>query len=139
MDEQERVELLKSREIVSQMGAEQVVNFDKALLTLTTGGLGLSVLFLTEFFDDRSIAEVIFLYFSWTAWTLSLVFNMISYLTSWKDSERAVEIIDNRMEEKSANEVNTWRIVTIWLNWSSFAGFVLGAVLFLIFVSLNVQ
>lgn len=115
-------------------------NFDKSVLTLSSGGLALSMGFLKDFI---SIADARFawaLYTSWVALTVATCCTIVSFLVSLRAHGVAQKAGDRYYidgDEKAFDELNPWDICTNRLNVLSGASFVSGIVLTTLFVSTN--
>ncbi len=113
---QERSTLIE----IEQKSADQ---HDKAILTISMGGLALSITFLKEIAPDPSRETLILVGISWLCFALSMLAILFSFLTSQIACRRQRDVIDElyahgtRDAERKANR---WASVTHWLNVSSY-------------------
>lgn len=120
------------RELLQELSIKAQEQYDKTLITLSTGALGLSFVFIKDVVDIKSASDLNFLIGSWTCFTMSILFILLSFLTSKQALERAIwaedndAIFDNKLDR-----------VTAILNWLSAAFFVIGLVFLVVFVKLN--
>ncbi|HTL71657.1 MAG TPA: hypothetical protein VL863_00035, partial [bacterium] len=77
----------------SLIAAEQAMQaeYDKGVLTLSGGALGISLVFLKDIVGTKSLLHGEFLLLAWIFWGLSISFILASYFTSAKAIRRAVE------------------------------------------------
>lgn len=87
----------------SLVAAEQAMQgeYDKGVLTLSGGALGISLVFLKDVVGEHPLKNPGFLLAAWTAWGLSIAFVLCSYFTSTKALRRAVEDTDHHMIYKT--------------------------------------
>ena len=117
---------------------EQHRLFDKAILTLSSGALGLSLTFIRQIIPEEAQPKNIYsLVIAWVLLALSILFTVISFLTSGKACARQIEILENSFfhsEKNSDSKTNRDEIViqnyysrlTSWLNILSIICFILG-------------
>lgn len=103
--------------------------FDKLIVYLAAGGLGLTVAFTNDLVDLSTAVLKWLLLGTWLAFVLALILNLISQLTSTKT-------MDLEMEEKECRS-DFYNEVTSWLNILSILFLVLGVFFFLIFIAIN--
>lgn len=100
--------------------------YDRGVLTLTAGAFGLTFLLLQSLDCPKHLWV---LALGWLGFGLSLLFTMISFLTSQESYRRQVEILDECQQAENNQEVdenNSWETSTNWLNWSSLICFIAG-------------
>lgn len=69
--------------------------YDKYLVAMSTGALGLSVAFIRDFLGEAQAAGIGFLYASWAAWALALGLSLTSFYVSTLAIRRAIERLDD--------------------------------------------
>jgi hypothetical protein len=111
-----------------QAAAEQ---FDKNILTLAAGALGISLVFLEKIAPDPDVKTLNYLYVAWIALVISLLATLSSLLTSQHAYRRQREILEEVFFPKSeaANhhaKPNKWAKQTNFLNWTSIIAFIVG-------------
>ena len=105
-------------------------SFDRAVMTLSGGALGISLAFIHDVAPHPTHKWVIGT--SWALFSASLLMILWSFLTS----ERAiVRIIAQHDDEEET--IPRGRL-TDWLNWLSASSFVAGAIFLVLFALLNV-
>lgn len=116
-------------------------NFDKSVLTLSSGGLAVSLGFLKDFLPiDKSIWAWA-LYTSWGALTIATVVTMLSFLASARalDYQQEAGQLYYQRGDDSKIHGNPWDRVVIWMNRLSGASFIAGVILTTLFVAINLQ
>jgi hypothetical protein len=117
--------------------AEQTMQseFDKAVMTLSGGALGISMSFLKDIVGKNPKSFSI-LFSAWSLWGLSITCIFLSFATSSKALRRAIEDTDMRMIYMTL-ATNRWATATRILNRLGGAGFVIGLAAFLAFILIN--
>lgn len=104
-------------------------HFDKGIMTLAAGALGISLVFLENIAPKPNPDTLILLYIAWSSLVLSLLAMLSSLLTGQHAFRRARDILENEFfpegPAKSKNR-NCWAIYTQILNWSSIVFFIVG-------------
>lgn len=121
--EQDRNILIKN-EIDSQK------TFDKALLTLVAGEIALSITVVTNIVVVNSKC---LLFVCWIVLLFSLISQLASFSFSSFAMRKEIECLDNNRKE-----TNYWDRCVGYLNITSFMLFVVGSILFLLFVMNNI-
>jgi len=118
--------------------AEQAMQgeFDKAVLTLSGGALGVSFTFLKDIAGAKTHLFVWALLASWILWTVSITCVLASYFCSTKAFRKALN--DNDSQTIYMTLANSWWAVsTKILNYVGGALFVIGLGCFIFFVFKN--
>lgn len=120
------------------MSAEQAAQaeFDKSLLALSGGGLGITIAFLKDVVGTKPPIGSGWLLAAWICWALSLTSILFSHLTSSKASRKALEATDLRTIYLTMG-ASPWSIATRILNILAAVAFVGGVISLLRFVFLN--
>lgn len=108
-------------------------DYDKAILTLSTGALG----FITQIVPHPSSFTLFFLGSGWLSLVLSLLSTLVSLLTSQFALRKAVEQVD----EKSIQEGTPGGVltpVTSFLNVSASVFLIIGISFLVVFAFLNI-
>lgn len=130
-------EYLDERNSLIAAELEQARQFDKYILTLAAGTFGLSLLFVSQIAQPRSLWLLVF---SWAFFGASMLVTLVSFLLSQKACEKQREIWDEIYEER--DEEKRKRLVTKnnnfagWtqgLNWVSMFLFIVGVVFLILF------
>lgn len=111
--------------------------FDKAILTLAAGALGLSLTFIDKIVPHPNPSTLCLLIIAWIFFCASVLSTLISFITSQFACRKQINILEkeffgNNSDKK--DECNILGGVTAFLNIASISLFVLG-VIFLIFFS----
>ncbi len=120
--------------------AEQQVqdDFDKAVLSLSGGALGISFAFVRDIVGDQPLVSPELLFASWMAWGVSILFILVSIFTSQYAFGQAIKQIDNRVAN-ARTAGGWWSTVTEWLSLLAGVAFFAGVVLIAIFVYSNLR
>jgi len=126
-----RKEYLDERRGLIQAEQNSANQFDKTIITLSAGALGLSIVFMREIASTPREGTVSFLRGSWICFGLSLLFVLLSFLLSQQALRRQREILDKQYKNESdaAEGTNCPARITGYLNWASIIAFMIGVVL----------
>src|SRR5216684_4498670 len=121
------------------VGARQKAHedFDKTVLMLSGGGLGVSFAFVKDLLTGGSISCRACLFSSWVCWGMSVVTILVSYFSSQLALNRAITQIDSG--ERPQRPGGAFRWITIILNALGGLLFMAGLILLIIFVSHNLE
>jgi len=110
--------------------------YDKAILALSGGALGVSMTFLKDVVINRGVEGGGYLLAAWVCWGLSVTCTLSSYYTSSQALRRAVAQTDDKLIylELAGGRFNQ---VTKALNFSAGLLFALGVVSIVVFVAHN--
>lgn len=114
--------------------------FDKYVLTLSTGFLSLSVTFLKDIFPHSEITHKGVLVASWILFSTSILTTLISFLVSQQAYTRQLEITEDYFVRKKVEALktkNSWATATKVLNICSAVFFVFAVTATVYFVSIN--
>ena len=136
----ERDELLKRQLSDSQL-------FDKAILTLSSAGLGFSLAFIRKGVSPEAATQVCLLYVSWGLFVLAIAFTLISFFTSQCAINKQLESNEDyylgdegkpsNSENKPDNSRNRWNRISKGLSCFSLIFYLLAVVLTVLFAILN--
>lgn len=118
--------------------AKSADQFDKTLVTLAGGALGVSLVFLEKIAPQPKPSSLIFLYFAWGGFVVSLLLILASFLTSQYAYRRQRRILEIRFFDENEDTRNFWLRGTQWLNWSAIMVFIFGACMLVVFSVTNV-
>jgi magnesium-transporting ATPase (P-type) len=105
--------------------------FDKAILTLAAGALGLSIAFINQIAPHPKPNSIYCLITAWISFCLSMLSTLISFLTSQAACRKQRDIID---KNNTKNKAASW---TNWLNYFSIGFFIAGVIFLIIFSTIN--
>lgn len=138
MEERRRQELLDERKALDANCSTSASHFDKAMLTLSSAALGLSVTFIRDIAPSPRPCSVLVLAASWIAFAGSMLMTLASFLTSQAACQRQIEIIhDLLVENERGVGRNVWRTTTSFMNIGSIVLFSIGTILLICFVLWN--
>ena len=112
--------------------------FDKTVLSLSGGALGVSFVFLKDVIGPQPISHPIFLLSAWTAWALST----FSVLFSYHLSHLALRYAISQVDDGTIYEGTPGGTFAVWTNRLNKAGlflFSIGVICITIFVSYNLS
>ena len=117
-------------------------NFDRAILTYSTAGLGLSLAFLKDFLPITEAGYAWLLYGSWGMFTLAITITICSYISSQRGITRQLVLGERyymRRDEAAVTEKNLFVAMTDWLNNVSGLCFIAAIIFTTAFVSINLE
>lgn len=128
-----RTELMSARE-------KSYEQFDSAILTLSSGGLGLSVAFLDNVVELETAGATWVLVGSWILFAVAILATMSSFLCSQAAIDRTIEharayYVDD--DREALKRRNPFSIATRWLNLAAALFFLLAVSMTIVFVSIN--
>ncbi len=116
-------------------------NYDKAVLSLSTIFLGLSLTFLKDFVSIQQVVCPCLLYYSWITFGIAILSTIVSFWVS----QYAINVQLKKAEDYYLNDVKdalnkSWSAkITDWVNIISGVLFVLGVSLTIAFVIVNFE
>ena len=117
--------------------------FDKAVLTLASAALGLSLAFIKDVAPPLSAARFPWLlYLSWWLLASTIVMTVASFLVSQQGIQRQLDIARRYHKERieaAANEKNRLADATVWLNLLSGGAFIAAVIATTGFISVNIE
>lgn len=108
--------------------------FDKAILTLSSGGLGLSLTFIKNTSNQYAILNYNMLEYSWYCFTASIISTIVSFLIGANAIKKALKGHENH-DYKKSTKVNWTEI----LNYFSVLSFLIAVILTICFVSKTME
>lgn len=138
LEDEDRREFLERRKELADLGASQLATFDKTLLFLASGAIGLSVVFAQALSLNGEIKQIDVLGLSWGLFVFSLLANMLSYVSGWLDTKREIDFMDEHYPSgwREPHE-NPAREVTSTLNFFAGLSFAMGIIPLLVFTFNN--
>ena len=117
-------------------------NLDKAILSLSSAGLGVSLVFVVRNLERLASAHGKYiLYLSWMMFIFAIISTLVSYLTSLhgidKEFARLSREYDQENEEELGNTRNLPAKMTKVLRYVSVIGYVSGVSLTFLFIAFN--
>lgn len=137
-------EYLKRRAELLAIRDDSLGDFDKSILTLSTGCLALSIAFLDKIGRPFNKVTFILIFASWAAFLMVLVFNLASYRFANSNMDKKIDELDNKYKKESetekvddAPETVYWQNkITRFCNKSAFVAFFIGVCTILTYISL---
>jgi len=134
----ERETYLKEREALVSAEGEQCQHYDKAILVLSGGALGLSLTFLKDVVPTYEPGTLRWLVLGWISLIVSLLATLSSLQTSQLALRKQRDILDSEFYGNvHAEQRNCFGAATNALNIASLVLFILGVALIALFVLLN--
>ena len=120
------------------IGAEQKAqeDFDKAVLSLSGGALGISFAFIKDIVGVGSINNPGLLLFSWGCWGSSIIAILASYFFSHLSLRKAINQVDSD-EIYKGHPGGAFDWITAFLNACGGILFFVGVILMIVFVAFN--
>jgi hypothetical protein len=117
-------------------------SFDKSMLTLSSGALGVSLVFIKDIVPLGHAVWVCLLLISWVAFALCIVVTVVSFLLSIAALKHHRDLLDEMYRTKNyeleKNQTSGWN-TAVWMSTRlALALFLLGLVLTMVFVIKNV-
>jgi hypothetical protein len=111
-------------------------DFDKTVITLSGGALGISFAFVTDIVGTESLVRACQLYWAWIAWGFSLICVLFSYFFSHLALRKAIKQVDDKTFYERRIGAG-YDIATAALNISGAILFVIGVIMMIFFVRSN--
>lgn len=139
-------EYLKRREELLDIRMDSFSSLDKAILTLSTGSLVLSVTFLEKIGKPFNLLTLFLILMAWAAFFLGIIFNLCSYWFARANMDRKIEELNRTYlnelicgrEGDSPEGVCREKRATCFCNTAALATFFVGVLLFLAY-SVTIQ
>ena len=113
-------------------------DYDKTLIYLSGGALGISFAFIDKLTDGPPFAWQCLLFIAWGSWIASLVIMLLSFRSSRAALERAIEEVDNyTVDTVDKRPGGIFAVVTEHANWLGLFTFLAGLVAIGVFVWKN--
>jgi hypothetical protein len=115
--------------------------YDKALLTLSSAALGISVTFVTDYVSAHEAVRVWALYGSWLLLFCSIIVTMASFLISQESINEQLHLAESYYlnNDESALRVSKWARYTDHANLVAGGLFLVGVLLTIVFMYSNVE
>ncbi|KAA3451644.1 hypothetical protein C7I87_06460 [Mesorhizobium sp. SARCC-RB16n] len=121
--------LLKHREAMVELRSDQLTTLDKSLLSVSSGALGISIVFMDKI-GGGSAPVSGYLLTSWICFGAAISANITSYFTGGEDAQREIQKIDRCIITSTGYESggNPFRGLTQALNVAALVLFILGVI-----------
>jgi hypothetical protein len=129
-------ELVEYRNHLVQAQQKAQEDYDKAILALSGGALGLSMTFVKDLIGSNPVAHKGYLLTAWVCWGVSLTSILYSYYTSVSLCTKGIAQVDAGIAYQQP--IGGWfRVITRTLNFLAGFGFLIGLVMIVIFAHYN--
>jgi len=143
MDHQE---YLKRRDELLAIRMDSFSSFDKAILSLATGSLALSMAFLEKIGEPFNRATFTLIVLTWVSFFVVILFNLASYHFARVNMDKKITELDNRYQQGLESEkVDASPEAVFWQkratsisNSGAFVAFCVGVLFFVIYI-VNIQ
>ena len=141
MDERQRLhDTLRDDLFKRQLSNSE--NLDRAILMLSSAGLGLSLVFVKGLVPLTKADCMCLLYFSWFLFGSAILSTLVSFFVSQQGIKKQLEM--NRQyylerKEKVINEKNLWASATERLSYVSALTYIVAAFFLVLFIALNLN
>lgn len=130
-------QLQEYRKLLQNLEIKSLESYDKAVMSLSGGGLGISFAFINDYLGEASVNCKLLLVSSWVCWSISILIVIFSYLFSHYAIRKAIESVDNGEITDSLG--GKFDIITRVSNVLSGLLFFIGTILMVMFVSINIH
>jgi hypothetical protein len=113
-------------------------DYDKTVLSLAGGALGVSFAFIDKFIPDDRVVWPAMLVTAWAFWALSVGFVLVSYFLSRAALRKAIRQTDSG-EIRSVSPGGAWSRAVLACNASAGGAFLLGVIVIAVFVYRNMR
>jgi hypothetical protein len=125
------------RGLLIQTEQESQADFDKGVLALSGGALGLSFAFTKDIVGTTHIIHAVYLLTAWIAWAVSSTSVLVSFLTSQLAMRKAIRQLDRGV--LGGQHPGGWLdSVTAALNVAGLALFLFGLAMMVVFLKYNI-
>ncbi|MCL5429658.1 MAG: hypothetical protein M1347_07680 [Chloroflexi bacterium] len=136
LSEQRKSQLLQYRDVLRQEYQKNSEDFDKTILSLASGSLGISAGFLNQIVPDPQPGTMPLLVIAWALMAASLIAIVLSYLQAIDCRKKLIEQIDQAVQ---SHHEPKWKIspAATRLSLASAACLILGIGFYLAFAAWN--
>lgn len=139
MDEERRELYYKSREEFLRRQASNDQTRDSAILTLSSAGLVVSLLFVKNVVQLNAVSCSCLLILSWIMFIVAIVSTLVSFFTSQHAIRSAISRINEslRSGQELDNQTSTLDKITIVLSYVSATFYIVAIMFTCVFIALN--
>ena len=131
---------LKEEEELSKRDLSNVENLDKAILSLSSAGLGLSLVFIRNVVELAAATHVWLLHLSWLMFVLAITSTLLSYLFGQRALDKQRELIEKYYlegDEDAGQQTSLASRITRFLSYVSVFTYIAAVVCTAFFIGLN--
>ena len=117
-------------------------NYDKAILTLSSAGLAISLTFLKTIVPISSAQYMVLMKISWWSFLASIILSLVAYIVSNAAITREMERAEKyylEQNESVFSKPNIFSVINNWLNKIIGLFFSCAVIMLVVFFTLNVQ
>ena len=131
---------LAHRSLLIDVQKHNLATFDKAILTLSSSALGISIVFLDKLGGVNTAQFKLVIVSAWASYLIAVLCNLASYRFGWREAYKQMKLLDERLSthEEYAMPNPKKHSLTSVLNEASFWSFALGTVFLCLFAYLNI-
>jgi len=137
-DDSFRKDLAEYRQSLAKSAQEMQASYDKGVLTLSGGAMGISFAFIKDVVGRDQLTCTGFLLWAWVAWAVSILAILASFYTSNEAIRKAISDTDARMIYMTLAK-SKWARATKALNAIGGILFLVGVTFLVIFIHLNLH
>ena len=132
---------LSHRIYLSELAKHNITSYGKSILTISTGALGLSLIFTDRIGGFGNVKFVYLLGLAWACFIVSIMTMLLSYKMAWRDADEEVKKIDKLYQDGNFHgaSANPFRERTKLLNNAAFGTLVFGVAALTTFAFLNIE
>jgi len=133
---------LKIRQAYDEAELEVSGRYDKWILTLSGGALGLSITFIDKIAKNPTLDTLFWLKFSWACLVISLLAALLSLVTSQsaiRENRKELDLAHSENRAPNLSFPRWFTCITNGLNWGSLFMFILGVIFLCIFSFQNID
>ena len=131
-------EIKKYRELLISTLQKSYDNYDKTVLTLSSGALGISFAFISNFVGTKQMLCPSFLFIAWISWSLSVTSVLFSLFFSIFSIKKAIKQVD--LDKLYEELTGGWCTIVVHIfNFFSSISFLFGLFIFSLFVYYNLR
>lgn len=93
-------EYLKRRDELLKIRTDSHDSFDKAVLSVATGSLALSIAFLDKIGTPFNLLTFVLIFSTWTGFFLAILCNLLSYLLAKSNMDRKIQELDDNYRQE---------------------------------------
>ena len=133
---------VKEEEDLSKRELSNVENLDKAILSLSSAGLGLSLVFIRNVVDLAKASHLWILYISWGMFILAIISTLSSYLFGQCALNKQRDFNERYYlegDEDAGQQTSLASKITYWLSYVSVITYIAAVSFIALFIALNLQ
>lgn len=111
-------------------------SFDRTVLTLSGGALGLSMIFLNDIVEPSKAVQTLWLIIAWACWAVSLILSLSSFWLSAQAKRKTIQQLDDgRLDQEPPGGL--WDRSTALLTPLGGLAFIIGVGSMIVFIHSN--